>query len=601
MSTMDGERSVAGGERDPSRAALSRRRFLERATRGLAAGAVGLPLLLEACAPTAPAAPTASTAAPPTSVAAPTSPPAAAPKPGRILPTYIALGSKPKADFPAKDERYEDGYLSYPANPVRSVAEVPGQGSTFNAMTIGLFPPPTPFEQNPAWQAVNKALNANIQFTIVPQSEYPAKMGVLVAGGDLADFTFFFGGNAIASVPGLPQFLQSQMADLTPYLAGDAVKDYPNLAATPTFAWRNTGSVYADKVLMVPKPSYTPGFVFVKNTTMWDKDIGKDVHPTSADDFRRMLKELTHPQEGRWGIGSYPADSAFGLLYLAAYFGSPNNWRLESDGKLTRNYETPEFREAVAYVRSLFADGVYHPDSAQLTSNVVARGEFAAGKWAVWHEAFNVGWSDAWRRGRTQSAPFEVHLINPFPAQAGGKAYQYLGTGTLGATALKKASPERIKEQLRILNYLAAPFGTQEDMLLSYGVPGTDYNMDPKGNPVVTDRGNADANYVPWKYVTQRPPVLYLPDIPDFAEQLSAAENVVIPIGVADPTVGFVSETAVARNVVLNNAALDGIREILVGRRALSDMDQVVKDWQSGGGEQMRREYMDAIARGSRS
>ena len=63
-----------------------------------------------------------------------------------------------------------------------------------------------------------------------------------------------------------------------------------------------------------------------------------------------------------------------------------------------------------------------------------------------------------------------MHLINPFPAQAGGKAYQYLGTGTLGATALKKASPERLKEQLRILNYLAAPFGSQEDMLISYGV-----------------------------------------------------------------------------------------------------------------------------------
>ena len=68
-------------------------------------------------------------------------------------------------------------------------------------------------------------------------------------------------------MPGLPQFLQSQTADLTPFLAGDAVKEYPNLAANASFAWRNTGSVYNGKVLMVPKPSYTPGFVFVKNTT----------------------------------------------------------------------------------------------------------------------------------------------------------------------------------------------------------------------------------------------------------------------------------------------------------------------------------------------
>ena len=119
---------------------------------------------------------------------------AAAVKPTGVLPTYVALASKPKPDFPARDERYEDGYLNYPANPTRSVPEAPGMGGTFNAMTIGLFPPPTPFDQNAAWQAVNKALNATMQFTIVPQSEYPAKMGVLMAGGDLPDFTFFFGG-----------------------------------------------------------------------------------------------------------------------------------------------------------------------------------------------------------------------------------------------------------------------------------------------------------------------------------------------------------------------------------------------------------------------
>jgi putative aldouronate transport system substrate-binding protein len=583
----------------------------------MAVGSVGLPLLLAACAPVPPASPTVApappTAVPPPTPPVPTSaaqPPAAAATPTSLppapaaaarsdpgFPNYIALASKPTPDFPARDERYEDGYFNYPANPTSSVTDAPGQGSTFNAMTIGLFPPPTPFEQNAAWQAVNKALNANIQFSIVPQSEYPAKMGVLMAGGDLPDFTFFFGGNAIASVPGLPQFLQSQTADLSALLAGDSIKDYPNLAAIPSFAWRNTGSVYNGRVLMVPKPSYTPGFVFVKNTSLWDKDIGKDVQPTSADDFRRMLKALTHPQESRWGIGSYPTDSAFGLLYLAAYFGAPNNWRLEPDGKLTRNYETSEFREAVDFVRTLFADGVYHPDSPQLTSNAVARDGFAAGKWAVWHEAFNVGWSDAWRRARGQSTPFEVHLINPFPAQPGGQAHQYLGTGTLGATALKKASPERLKEQLRILNYLVAPFGSQEDLLLSYGVPSVDYNLDAKGNPAVTARGNPDANYVPWKYVAQRPPVLYLSDIPDFAERVSAAESVVIPIGVSDPTVGLVSETAVAKNVVLNNAALDGLRDILVGRRPLSDLDQVVRDWQSNGGDQIRREYMDAIAR----
>ncbi|HEY0580806.1 MAG TPA: extracellular solute-binding protein, partial [Chloroflexota bacterium] len=488
--------------------ALTRRQLLERAAFG-----VSLSLVAAACAP---AAPSPTTAARPSSTTATSS---------AALPASVPNPSKPKAEFPARTEQYEDGYVNYPANPFKAVPQPPGSGSTVNALTIGLFPPPTPFDQNPAWQAVNKALNANVQFSIVPQSEYPAKLGVTMAGGDLPDLIFFWGNapaTAITSSAGLPQFLQSQAADLTPYLGGDAIKDYPHLAAFPTFAWRNSGSVYNGRVQMVPKPSYLPGFVFLKNATHWDKDIGKDVQPKNADDFRRMLKALTHPQEGRWGIGSDPVD-AFGVVYLSAFFGAPNNWRLASDGKLVKNFETAEFKEAVGFVHDLWSDGVFHPNTAQYTSNVVARGEFAAGKWAVWHDAFNVGWSDAWRRARTGPASFEVHLINPFPAHDGGKPAQFMGSGTLGATALKKGSPERVQELLRILNYLAAPFGSQEDLLLSFGVEGTDYSLDTRGNPVLTERGNPDANYVPWKYVTQRPPVLYQPDIPEFAQRVSEA------------------------------------------------------------------------------
>ena len=39
------------------------------------------------------------------------------------------------------------------------------------------------------------------------------------------------------TVEGLPQFLKAVAADLTPYLSGDAVRDYPNLANLPTSTW----------------------------------------------------------------------------------------------------------------------------------------------------------------------------------------------------------------------------------------------------------------------------------------------------------------------------------------------------------------------------
>jgi predicted enzyme related to lactoylglutathione lyase len=106
--------------------------------------------------------------------------------------------------------------------------------------------------------------------------------------------------------------------------------------------------------------------------------------------------------------------------------------------------------------------------------------------------------------------------------------------GFQSATAFKKASADRVKELLRILNYLAAPFGSQEDLLLTAGIPGTDYNRDPSGNPVLTDRGNADANQVPWKYVMQRPQVMYNANYPEFTKLQADAEDALIPAGIMD-------------------------------------------------------------------
>lgn len=55
-------------------------------------------------------------------------------------------------------------------------------------------------------------------------------------------------------MPSLLQFLQATCADLTPYLAGDAVKDYPNLANFPTYNWQGTDTIYGASLWGVPVP-----------------------------------------------------------------------------------------------------------------------------------------------------------------------------------------------------------------------------------------------------------------------------------------------------------------------------------------------------------
>jgi putative aldouronate transport system substrate-binding protein len=358
---------------------------------------------------------------------------------------------------------------------------------------------------------------------------------------------------------------------------------------------------------MVPLQRYAPSTALFKNANVYDAELGADYVPRDADDLKRVLQTLNTPQAGRYGTSAYTSSGtarvlpiAFHINWYSSLFGAPNNWRLEPSGKLVKNIETAEFREAVGYVRDLVASGVFSPDTLNYNNINSARADFVAGKFSVYPEGFGNPWNDFWRRGLQRNPPVNFLALPPFAAHAGGKPVHFLGAGYLGATALKQAPPERIKELLRILNWLAAPFGSEEDLLLTSGIKDIDYALDDQGNPVLNERGNMDANYVPWKYVVQHPQVIYVPDIPNYAKTLAEAEQFLIPAGIADPTLGFYAPTSSAKGPVLNQAVGDAVQEIIGGRRALTDFDQVVKDWASGGGDQIRKEFEEAIAAASR-
>jgi len=146
------------------------------------------------------------------------------------------------------------------------------------------------------------------------------------------------------------------------------------------------------------------------------------------------------------------------------------------------------------------------------------------------------------------------------------------------------------------LNWLAAPFGSQEDQLLTFGLKGADYTIDDKGNPTLTPQGNMDANYVPWKYVVGHPFVFFSPDLPNYAKVMYDSEHMLMPSAVSDPTFGQVSATNFSKGFTLTQAMNDGIVDLVVGRRPFSDYDQIVKDWQANGGDQIRSEYQESIA-----
>ena len=557
---------------------VSRRNFLAASL----ATAVGLPLL-NACAPAPSGAPIATAGAQGAAKS--------------LFPTYIPAQGGPKPDFHDDNPLFSDAFDNYPQNPGKANSGgAPGSGSTVSALMTAYFPSPTIREQNPTWQAVEKQLNATLNMNVIAPADYRPKFATTMTSDDLPDIMHIFFGYSVA--PNLPDFFKAKCADLTPYLAGDAAKDYPYLAAIPTAAWKNSISAVNGALYLIPihRPMFSiqpVGGNFFKNIDQWDTDLGQNFVPKNSDDFKRALQQVTKPQQNQWGIGSFGTNATlFGIGCFAQMFGAPNNWKLDS-GKLVRDRETEEYKAAIGYMRDLFAAGVFWPDSVSATQS---RPDFAGKKFAVSPEGQGNSFVDCVQRGLQQNPPTRFAMITPFSAHDGQKPITFLGTGFVSMNVLKKNSPDKIKEILRIMNWLAAPFGTQEDLLLTYGLKDQDYTLDAKGNPKPTQDGISRAGSVPWRYIAQHPWVYYQADVPGFAKASYDMEHASIPIGVDDPTNGFYAPTAYSKGAVADMAWQDATRDIIVGRRPMSDYDQAVAAWKSAAGDQVRKEYTDAMA-----
>lgn len=491
-----------------------------------------------------------------------------------------------------------DAYLKLPP-PFKSVTMTPGnKGSKVSAYVINYDPPIPPRESNKYWQELEKRLGVTYDVIQSPAANYQEKTIALIAGGDLPDLMFLDTNN----VPDLNKpILQGAFADLTPYLSGDALKDYPNLAAFPPVLWKNVA--LGKKIYGVPRPRFLANTAFYFRQD-WAEKVGFGT-PKNADDVFNMFVAMSknHPDGGTgttFGLSSSSPRPSLGLDYLIGMFRGANEWRLNADGTLTRSYETDEFKQTLDWARRLWAAGGYHPDAANLSTNQ-NKDLMAGGKVGAYADGL-AGLMGAGTRGRTKANnPNAVVTGWSPPGFDGGKAIYPKYIGYFGQVAIPtKAAKdkERVKELLRIVNYLAAPFGSEENIFLSKGIEGVHYTL-KDGVPVVNDLGKTEIGVNSGTQgvitgLTNPPPVAFY-DPPSDGTDMQKIQSTLLANAVDNPVWGYYSPTNSQKNGELEQLRADAVVGIVTGRDPMSAYDTFIKDWRSRGGDQIRKEYQDAI------
>ncbi|CCK27125.1 lipoprotein [Streptomyces davaonensis JCM 4913] len=499
----------------------------------------------------------------------------------KILPAYVA-GNVVVPDIPARNGSAVGftGKLELSALKT-SVPKPLGKGGKVTIMSPFWGSPPK--SDNAYYKAMNDVIGVDVQWQNQDGNTYEQKLGAVLASSDVPDVVVVPGWNMNGKIP---TAIISKFADLGPYLSGDKVKEFPNLAAIPTDAWQR--SIFGGKLRGLPMPSpWAPSIVPLYRQDIFDEE-GYEV-PKSCDEFMALAKDITNAKARRWACMDmkWTAFQAFGVLSGSE---KPLGWNM-ADGKLIYRIETEEYLEALEWSRKLFEAGVVHPDS-KMGKNAPDPGpKFAKGEFLIYPNNISQWWSRTAEQA-VSNPDFKIWGMDVWGHDGGNPAMWAEQPAGIFAFVNEKASESVVREVLAVANVTAAPYGTKEYMMTNYGVEGTHYTV-KDGVPTKTDQGNLEVLNA---YVMVASPAATIahPDFPDVAKgQVEWQQR----MGAFTKKSAFygMQITEPSRYTNLSNDFEQLEDDIVRGRKKISDMQQAVSDWKSKGGDKLRDWYKQIL------
>jgi putative aldouronate transport system substrate-binding protein len=500
------------------------------------------------------------------------------------LPTYIPF-QQVAPDLAPSADGVMAGYVNYPTNLV-DVGTTPvlrsGKPITALSQTAAVAPPSV--NRNAYWQELNRRIGVELKFNLAPQADYPTKLITALAGDDLPDLVQMLP-TSFPRVPRLPEVLRAKFADLTEYLSGDNIKEYPALANIPTSSWLAT--VYNGGIYGIPIHRGIVGALMLTRQDVLDK-LGADSAITSGEEFLELCRQVSDPGKRRWAVG----DPRSVFVFVLEMLKGVNVWA-ERDGRFIRDYEADEYRQALEIVAKMWKEGLFHPDSYAKVGTTTWQA-LVAGTVVMCMDGYR-SWPILMRDFRKDNPELRIGAIPPPAYDGDGLGTQFLSSGIFSITTIKKAEPGRLKELLQVLNFLASPVGTRNALFLSYGIEGQHFTM-RGGNPILTPKGVTE-HTVPVNYISIQPDILYDSGQAAVTRAQYDYQRKVVPTGVRRAEIGLYSETDSAKGPALDVKMSNLHGDIIQGRQPVSAWAEAVAQWRKDGGDKMRAEYQEARQR----
>lgn len=493
-------------------------------------------------------------------------------------PAHVPFGDV-APDLAGDDSGVINGYFSYPDPPVvRDGFPLP-RTETFTALLQG-DPPSIPPSSNPVYAHFREQAGNDLQDTSIISTEYNDKFQVTIAGGDLPDLV------QIVGVPRLPQLLEKEFTDLTEVLAGDNITQYPALASFTDANWdvaRVNGRIWG-----IPQPRPPAGRVLMaRGDLLGEHGLESNLELRDGADFVELLDTLTDRDNNVFAMGGDP--TGWLLRAVREMVGAPNGWARDGDtfvNEITAEESVVALEEAATIVQA----GYMHPNA--FSDPGQNHNWFRAGVTPLLIQGFAM-----WSNYARSNPEFDTGVIRLPQWEGGGAASNYLAQAGYGAyIAIKKQpSDERLHEALRIIDYIASPFGTQQYLDIAYGLEDQTFSFED-GEPTFLEDKASEA-LIGWPYVgAGSQNVLYVPGRRDLVERQHAYLTDVIPNGTVNASTGLYSETSQSRGATWGPRRSDLERSILLGEKPVSEWVDFAEEWRKDVGDEIAAELQESAA-----
>lgn len=433
---------------------------------------------------------------------------------------------------------------------------------------------PLPLENNYLFEEFQKKLNVKLDLTLIPWANYIDKAMLKLASGDVPD-VMWINDATVKTKAVIDAAEAGAFWDCTDLLNSD---DYPNLkwaiSSTMIANASINGRVYG---MPGPRPSARNG-LFYREDLFVKYNIPV---PSDIDSFYQAAKLL---KEYEPDIIPFSWKDAKVVDFLTVSQGGYNGWGLE-DGKILPAFDTPEYKNTLAVLRKMFAEGLMNQDFAILQG-------------AERQAAITSG-----RAGMYASVYDDYEFLQPALTAVDPNAKLGLVPVFNGVTNAQVGSalyiiPKTVSEEKRdaIFRYFDSSL-TQDILTWEYfGEEGRNYTL-VDGIPVFVDdaaKKDVQTTLLIYKSCAVNPVVIHWPSDSDITKTWKTATEQYAESAVRNYASPLLSETQTQKGAELDKILEDAMVQYIMGEIDEAGYDAAIAQWYSQGGTQIIEEYTAA-------